>query len=401
MNEALQFAIENGIIDLSYVQEKYEMSKREELLKKHKWAISQGKDGYWRTYIPDEDNGRRMIKRKTKKDIENTVIEYWKTELENPTIKEVFNEWNDRRLELKKISASTHLRNIQVFNRHYAEFGNKRIKSLDPEEIEDFLEEQIPLHNLTSKAFSSLKTVTRGLLKRAKKRKLINFNIEEIFQELDTSETDFKKIIKEDYEEVFSDDEADVIIPYLMEHLDVHNIGILLIFATGIRVGELVTLKNSDFMENCLKIRRTETRFLSNGTYIYGVKEYPKTAAGVRTVVIPSGYRWLLEKIRTLNPFGEYVFINQRGKRMTTNCIRRRIKRICEKLNMYPKSPHKVRKTYGSILLDNHVDNNLIIAQMGHTDIACTEKHYHRNRKSIEIKEKVLNTIPEFQIKAI
>ena len=44
------------------------------------------------------------------------------------------------------------------------------------------------------------------------------------------------------------------------------------------------------------------------------------------------------------------------------------------------KSPHKIRKTYGSILLDNHIDNKLIIEQMGRTDIRCTEEHYHRNR---------------------
>ena len=71
MDEALKFAVENGIIDLSYIQAKYEMNKREEILKKHKWAISQGKDGYWRTYLPDEEKGRKMIKRKSQKDIEN------------------------------------------------------------------------------------------------------------------------------------------------------------------------------------------------------------------------------------------------------------------------------------------------------------------------------------------
>ncbi|MCM1161310.1 MAG: hypothetical protein NC412_08810 [Roseburia sp.] len=38
------------------------------------------------------------------KEIEDIVIQYWKTEAANPTICEVFKEWNDRRLELKKIS---------------------------------------------------------------------------------------------------------------------------------------------------------------------------------------------------------------------------------------------------------------------------------------------------------
>jgi integrase/recombinase XerD len=35
---------------------------------------------------------------------------------------------------------------------------------------------------------------------------------------------------------------------------------------------------------------------------------------------------------------------------------------------------------------------------MGHTDIAVTENHYHRNRKSIERKVEILSAIPEFSM---
>ncbi len=268
------------------------------------------------------------------------------------------------------------------------------------EELEEFLENQIAEKNLTAKAFSNLKTVTRGLLKRAKKRKLITFNVEELFQELDTSETDFYKVIKEDYEEVFSEDEMPVMIDYLKKNLDAKNIGILLMFATGIRVGELVALKHDAFEGNTFKVRRTETRFMGeDGKYVYSVKEFPKSEAGVRTVVIPDDYTWLCSKIRMLNPFGEYVFTDSNGKRMTTNCIRRRQERNCRKLGIYRKSPHKIRKTYGTILLDHNVDNRLIMEQMGHTDIACTENHYHRNRRSIDAKSQIISSIPEFQAK--
>ena len=77
--------------------------------------------------------------------------------------------------------------------------------------------------------------------------------------------------------------------------------------------------------------------------------------------------------------------------------MRARLWRICKKLGIYNKSPHKIRKTYGSILLDNHIDNKVIIDQMGHTDILCTEEHYHRNRKSIDVKSQLISSIPEFQ----
>lgn len=398
--EILNYALENGILDLSYVQEKVEMNKREELLKKHPYKIWEGKDGKWYTYLPDEKKGRILKKRASHNAIENDIIEYWKAELENPTISEVFREWNDRRLELRKISDATHLRNRQVFKRHYEKFGDRKIKDVSSEEIEDFLEEQVSEKELTAKAFSNLKTITRGLLKRAKKRKLISFNVEELFQDLDTSETDFRKVIKEDYQEVFDEEEMPMMVEYLKENFDAKNAGILLMFATGIRVGELVALKHEVFDGNTFKIRRTETRFIGDdGKYVYAVKEYPKSEAGVRTVVIPEDYMWLCSKIRMLNPSGEYIFVDKNGKRMTTNCIRRREERNCRKLGIYRKSPHKIRKTYGTILLDHHVDNRLIMEQMGHTDITCTENHYHRNRRSIDTKSQILSNLPEFQTK--
>ena len=161
---------------------------------------------------------------------------------------------------------------------------------------------------------------------------------------------------------------------------------------------ELVDLKHDAFDGNTIKIRRTETRFLGeDGKYVYSVKEFPKSEAGVRTVVIPKDYEWLCSKIKALNPFGEYVFTDKNGKRMTTNCIRRRQERNCKRLGIYKKFPHKIRKTYGTILLDYNIDNRLIMEQMGHTDISCTETHYHRKRKDIEQKSYIISSIPEFR----
>ncbi|KAI4438893.1 Tyrosine recombinase XerC [Schaedlerella arabinosiphila] len=384
------------MIDMSYIQEKINMSKRKEILNKHPYKIWEGNDGKWYTYIPNQEKGRILKKRINKENLEEDIINYWKSEQENPIIIEVFEEWNDRRLELKKISKATHLRNKQIFNRHYKEFGNQKIKSVELEDFEEFLEEQIPQYDLTAKAFSNLKTITRGFLKRAKKRKLINFNVEELFQGLDTSDIDFKKIIKEDYEEVFSEEEMPIMIDYIKENPDMMNIGIILMFLTGARIGEVVALKHEDFECNTFKIRRTETRFLDdNGNYINEIKEFPKSQAGVRVAIIPEDYSWVAKKIKSLNPFGEYIFVKN-GKRISTQAMRMRLKRLCSKLNIYHKSPHKIRKTYGTILLDNHIDNKLIMGQMGHTDILCTENHYHRNRKSVETKSKILSSIPEF-----
>ena len=93
-NDILRFIINNGMIDISDVQNSMEAMKRKELLDRHPYKIWQGKDGKWYTYLPDDKKGRILKKKSTREAIEKDVIAYLKTELENPTITEVFNEWN-------------------------------------------------------------------------------------------------------------------------------------------------------------------------------------------------------------------------------------------------------------------------------------------------------------------
>lgn len=398
--ELLKYAIESGMIDLQHLQAEIDMKERRQYLNQHPYSIWQGKnDSKFYTYLPDDKKKRILVKRNTEEEIQNVVINYWKEQELNPTLQEVFDEWNDRRLGLKKIVPSTHERNQQVFRRHYKGIEDKRIRSVTEDWIMDFLEQQIAIHDLTSKAFSNLKGITKGFLKRAKRRKLIDLSIESVLNDMDLSDRDFRKVIKEDYEEVFSEEETDKMMAYLQSNLDVKNLGILLIFVTGLRVGELVALKHEDFNGNIIKIRRTEVRYADgHGKHEYCVKEFPKTEAGVRSAIIPADFTWLADRLKLLNPFGEYVFTDN-GKRLTTNTIRRRLTRLCQKLNIYAKSPHKIRKTYGSILIDNNLDARLITDLMGHTNISTTEQHYHRNRKTMLKKAQIIANIPEFQAK--
>lgn len=125
----------------------------------------------------------------------------------------------------------------------------------------------------------------------------------------------------------------------------------------------------------------------------------PKTPAGYRRAFIPESQQWILDKIRIMNPFGEFIFVRDNGARMRTFDVRDRLRLICKKVGIPPKSPHKIRKTYASILLDNGIDEKVIIGQMGHTSILCTEKHYHRDRRRRDEKQKIFNSIPELKAK--
>lgn len=155
----------------------------------------------------------------------------------------------------------------------------------------------------------------------------------------------FRKVIKEDDEEVFNDEELEKLLTYLSAAPDILNLGITLMFCTGCRVRELVAIKWSDVLGNSIKIRRTEITYKNDiGEIIFEIRDYPKTEAGIRK-----------------------------------------------------KSPHKLRKTFVSILLDNGVDKRLVQDVAGHAQISTSERNYHRNRKSDQRKEEILSELPEFK----
>ena len=395
----LMYAIDHGMIDEERIQAQILMSKREELLRKHPYKMWEGKDGKWYTYILDDLTGKRVLKKRTNQTaLEDLIIGLIKQAEDDPTIEDIFTEWNDWRLECGKIAASSHKRYRNIFNKYYESFGQRRIRRLNPEELVYFLEKQLAKYHMPAKEFSNLKTITKGVMKRAKRRKLILWNVEEVYFDLDVGERDFKRKLKDPAKEVFDDGEWAVVTSYLRGSDNNLDLGLMVLFVTGMRVGELAALKPEDVStDGTIFVRRTETCYKNDhGKYSYCVRDFPKTEAGARMIVLPEDYSWLIYRLRTLNPFGEYVF-ERDGERIKEQAFRRRLTRVCEKLGIEPKSPHKIRKTYGTILLDNGVDQRFVLDQMGHTSITTTEIHYHRSRRSIDKKRDILNSLPEFK----
>ena len=267
---------------------------------------------------------------------------------------------------------------------------------LTPDDISSFLEEVLSKNEISAKRFSSIKSIMRGILKRAKKLKLLNFDVEPIFQDLDISDREFKKTKVDDSKEIFYDDEIEMLMGYCKENrTDLSTLGIALIFASGIRVGEAVCLKRSDILDREIAVHRIETQFRKDGINYFEVSDSSKTEAGVRRVIIPDSYSWILDDLLRLGG-DEWIFTGIHGKRMHTSQIRKRLYSVCRALEIPVRSPHKLRKTYATILLDNKVDAKMIEKQMGHTNVLTTELHYHRDRKRTQQKRDVINSIAEF-----
>lgn len=390
----LKYALDNGIVDMQHIERQISMSKRKEYLSAHPYEIWQGNNDYYYTYLPDPEKGRVQRKSKDRKKLEELIVKFRAQLEKSPLIEEVFTEWNERRKDLEQISKSTHYRNQVIFNRHFGEFGKRRIFDISVSDWCDFLEEQVSKHELTAKGFANLKGVTKGIINRARRRKLIHYSFEDIKMEI-SEDISLKKTYKDDRDEVFDEVETDTLMRYLKDNQDARNLAILLIFITGARIGEIATLKNEDIGENTITIRRTESEYMENHKKVYTVKEFPKTEAGNRTIVVPKSYEWLLKKIRLLNPFGEYVFTDGE-KRLTAVQLRGRMKKVCKETGVKYRSPHKIRKTYVTILLDSKMDNKFIMDQVGHSDILTSETFYHRNRKTVLAKQEMLSKIGEF-----
>ena len=52
--EILNYALSNGIIDITHIQQQIEMNEREKYLKMHENKVWQASDGKWKTHLPDE-----------------------------------------------------------------------------------------------------------------------------------------------------------------------------------------------------------------------------------------------------------------------------------------------------------------------------------------------------------
>ncbi len=393
-SEILRFIIESGKININDVQNSMEAMKRKELLEQHPYKIWQGKDGEWYTKLVAEDGSKKLRHRKTREELENVIVEHVQKVIDCPTIETVFREWINIRLERGEIEKSTYSRYERDFVRYFTKIKYHKIQSVTELELEDFIKRTIQEQKLSRKAFSNMRTLIYGIFRYAKKKKLVNFSIKSMMDDIEFSKHEFQKICHEDNEQVFMLDEEAKMLKYLEENQDLINLGLLLLFKTGLRIGELTSLNKEDIRENMIHVSKTETIYRDKeGRTHYDIKNFPKTEAGIRDVIVPDNCKWILNKIRRLCPFGQYVFM-QNNERVRSYVFRTRLYSNCKKLDIVVKSPHKVRKTYGSKLYDSgEIPESFMLEQMGHTDISCLKKHYYYNRMNEKEKREILNQV--------
>ena len=389
--EILQYAVENNIIDFTYVQEQIEMRKRKEYLEKHPYEVWKGKDNAWYTYFPDKKNGRKLKRRTDKKKLESDIVNYYITLDENPYITDLFHKWNDERRDNGEIHGNSHTRYANDFKRFFLDddyICTIPIKEITEADLVDFIKTNIIRYSLTNKAYASLRTLLMGVFKYAKMYKMTDISISTFFSDLQLSKNLFKKKKKKDSEQVFNDDEIKKLAKYFMDHPSIYNYGLLLLFDSGLRIGELVALRPENITQEGILIDSTEIYYKDKETHkiIYEIKENPKMDAESRVVVIPDSTRTIIKRIRLMNSFGEYLFMNN-GKRINSTRFNYHLYKACDAVGIPRRSTHCIRKTYASKLLDAEVEESIVKTQMGHTDIKTTRDYYYYSTQNPEYKK--------------
>lgn len=235
-------------------------------------------------------------------------------------------------------------------------------------DIDAFLAEQRDLNKATSsisRMISSLRKFYQWLVRQ---------NIQKInpMLEIDSPKKEHRLPVALSVEEVTKLlDQPDV-----TKKLGIRDRALLeTLYATGIRVSELINLKFSDLHEE-LKLLKVLGK---------GSKERLIPISDVAISWIKS-YQ---EKVRDplLLKSGKYtdtIFLNNRGGTLTRQAVWQIIKRYCQMAGIKKNvTPHTLRHTFATHLLENGADLRVVQEILGHSDISTTQIYTNLSQQHI------------------
>jgi len=147
------------------------------------------------------------------------------------------------------------------------------------------------------------------------------------------------------------------------------------LYGCGLRVSELVSLKISDlfFDEGFIKItgKGNKERFVPIGKLTQKYMQIYQKEVRVN-LTIKKGHE-------------DTLFLNRRGNQLTRAMIFTIIKDLAVKINLHKSiSPHTLRHSFATHLLENGADLRSIQLMLGHESITTTEIYVHLDRSFLK-----------------
>jgi integrase/recombinase XerD len=140
-----------------------------------------------------------------------------------------------------------------------------------------------------------------------------------------------------------------------------------LLYATGLRVSELIKLKKSDIN-------------LEGGFVIASGKRSKERVVPLNTFSKDAIKSYFREE----NPQWVYLLPNKRGGMLTRQAIWKIIRKYATKMAKDHISPHTMRHTFATHLLEGGADLRSIQILLGHEDISTTQIYTHVDSKRLK-----------------
>ncbi len=149
---------------------------------------------------------------------------------------------------------------------------------------------------------------------------------------------------------------------------------ICLLYCSGLRVSELtnLTITNLNFSEGYI---RCNTK---------GDKEKIIYCGDILKIII---YPYLFNARKEIlkNSISDYLFIGKNNEKLTRQYIFEIIKKYAKKANISKNiSPHTLRHSFATHMLENGADLRSIQEMLGHSDISTTQIYTHISNKNLK-----------------
>jgi integrase/recombinase XerC len=136
-----------------------------------------------------------------------------------------------------------------------------------------------------------------------------------------------------------------------------------LLYATGLRISELCNLQfsNIDFQEQSLRVvgKGNKERIV------------PFTNSALESLK-----KWVVYRKENFQ-FSPYLFINKHNEKLNDRVVRKKISDYSIKFGIKEFSPHSLRHSIATHLINNNVDIRIVQELLGHSSLATTQKYTH------------------------
>ena len=387
-DDVLSTIYEQGILDEDGVRLIMRKKHLQFVLSHHEHKIWQSADGRWKTYITDEESGKRkQISRESREDLEDFLYDKYLAEDEElakkrATMESLYDDWAEYKSLF--VSESTIKRDRNTWKALYkdAPIVKKPLVSVTKTELERWLLSVIRSKNMNSHQFNNFISVIRQLMAYAEEIGIIDSNpVEKI-------RIQKKRILKPEIKgptitQVFMEDERQLLIKYAMEQYNKHrdtvqiftSLAIAFLLYVPLRRGELVALRFDDLDGN---------RLILTDSYSHDMKCLKgrlKDIEGWRTMdVVPPALeiieRIRQERIRLGMPTDGCIFTVNEKYGSLYSALGKSINKYCDEIGIPRRSLHKTRKTCASKMHADGVNDLIIQAQLGHKDLRTTYNSY-------------------------